>query len=91
MARVEIEESTIKELEELGFDNPKRDAIDDTIDELYQQVENNGDLGVRMIQELSEHAAPNGFCKDNHDKVLEDWIMEKAEALHGVTSSFPYM
>ena len=91
MTRADLAEVISKELAELGFVNPKRETIDETAEAIFEQVENNGDLGVRMIQELSEYSGLNGHCKDNHDKVLEDWIMEKAEALHGVTSSFPYM
>ena len=85
------EKAILTELTELGFTNPKREDIDDTVEAIFEQVENDDDLGVRMIRVLSLHAAPNGFCKDNYDEVLEDWVFEKAEALHGIDANYPYM
>ena len=78
-----MEEVTIQELIELGFVNPKQESIEETIEELYRQFESNQDLAMRMIQELSEYSGLNGYCKDNHSEVLDNWIIEKSDYLHG--------
>ena len=85
------EKAILTELTELGFTNPKREDIDQTAEAIFEQVETNPEVGDRMIRVLSLHAAPYGFCKDNYDEVLEDWVSEKAEALHGIDANYPYM
>ena len=85
------EKAILTELTELGFINPKREDIDETAEAIFEQVDNNIEIGTRMIRVLELHAAPSGFCKDNYEEVLEDWVFEKAEALHGIDANYPYM
>ena len=91
MTQVELSEFIENELKELGFDNPKRDNIDTTIETLHDQAENDIEIGTRLVGELSDYAGLDGFCKDQWEELLEEWVFKKAEQLHCIDATHPYM
>ena len=53
-----------------------------TIDVMHTEIENDCDLGVRVLNELHTYHAPHTVDKDNYETKLQDWIEAHATALH---------
>ena len=70
-------------LVDLGFSNAICAAtIGLTIDAMHTEIENNGDVAVRVLNELHTYHTPYTVDKDNYEDKLQAWIEEQANALH---------
>lgn len=78
----EVKEATIEKLNELGFTDYMKGDWTLTAEALEERVNSDTELGMRMIDELSDWNAPGGFCKDNYEEVLGNWIEEKCDNLY---------
>ena len=57
-------------------------TINMTIDVMHSEIENNGDVAIRVLNELHTYNAPYTVDKDNYEDKLQAWIEEQANALH---------
>lgn len=72
----------LNELQKLGFTNILKPTIDMTAEAMYEQIDNDADLAVRVLDEVQDEANPYPVNKDNSDLFIENWVEAKAEALH---------
>ena len=78
----EIKEATIEELTELGFTDFMKGEWTLTGEALEEQVNNNIEIGTRMVDELSDWNGLGGLCKDNFEEILGNWIDEQCDCLY---------
>lgn len=78
----EVKEATIEGLTELGFTDFMKGDWTLTAEALEEQVNDNVEIGTRMVAELSDWNGLGGLCKDNFDEVLGNWIEEQVDCLY---------
>ena len=77
---------TEQKLTELGFTSLPKENADATAEAMFEQVENNPDLAEKVLGELHDWHAPHTVHKDNYDDMLEVWVFDQTDSLHGVVS-----
>ena len=73
---------TAEKLTELGFISLPKPTECDTAYDMYDQIDTDPDLAVKVLDELRAWHAPRFVDKDNYDDVLQAWIEEHSGDLH---------